>query len=210
LPRIGILAVQGAFAAHAAVLEGLGHVPVEVRAPRGIDELDGLVLPGGESTAQLKLIEALGLRPGIVALCRHRPVLATCAGLILLAQRVSNPEQDSLGLLEVSVGRNAWGRQVDSFEARSAGGRPLVFIRAPRLLAVSPAVAVLDRYVGEPVAVRQGNIVALTFHPELAGDTFFYELAFATRQAATFTAPKYTTGTDSNAAITQRETDRPA
>jgi 5'-phosphate synthase pdxT subunit len=181
-----------------------------VRASRSLGGLDGLVLPGGESTAQLKLIEVLGLRPGIVELCRHKPVLATCAGLILLAQRVSNPEQDSFGLLEVSVERNAWGRQIDSFEACSAGGRPLVFIRAPRLLAVSPAVEVLDRHAGEPVAVRQRNIVALTFHPELAGDAFFYELAFAARQAATFTAPTYTTGTDSNAAITQREIDRPA
>jgi 5'-phosphate synthase pdxT subunit len=208
LRRIGILAVQGAFAAHAAMLARLGHAPREVRSPRELDGLDGLVLPGGESTAQLKLIEALGLRAGITALCREKPVLATCAGMILLAQRVRNPPQDSFGLLDVTVQRNAWGRQVDSFEARSAGGQPLVFIRAPRLLEVAADVQVLDRYAGEAVAVRQRGIVALTFHPELAGDTYFYEMAFATRHAATLTAPTYTTGNDSSAAISQREIDR--
>jgi glutamine amidotransferase PdxT len=113
-------------------------------------------------------------------------------------------------LLDVTVARNAWGRQVASFEARSEHGRPLVFIRAPRLIEVAPAVEVLDRYAGEPVAVRQQGIVALTFHPELAGDTSFYELAFAARQPATLTAPTYTTGRDSSAAISQREIDRPA
>jgi pyridoxal 5'-phosphate synthase pdxT subunit len=208
LSRIGILAVQGAFAAHAAMLARLGHAPVEVRSARSLAGLDGLVLPGGESTTQLKLIAALGLRAGITDLCQQKPVLATCAGMILLAQRVRSPEQDSLGLLDVTVQRNGWGRQIDSFEARSEGGRPLVFIRAPRLLEVPPAVEVLDRHAGEAVAVRQRGIVALTFHPELAGDTSFHELAFATRQAATLTAPTYTTGTERSAAITQREIDR--
>jgi 5'-phosphate synthase pdxT subunit len=189
LGRIGVLAVQGAFAAHAAVLARLGHAAREVRSPGHLDGLDALVLPGGESTTQLKLIDALGLRPGIVALCREKPVLATCAGLILLAREVRNPEQDSFGLLDVGVSRNAWGRQVDSFEARSDSGRPLVFIRAPRLLEVGPEVEILDRLDGEPVAIRQRGIVALCFHPELSGDTWFYELAFTARQAATFTAP---------------------
>jgi 5'-phosphate synthase pdxT subunit len=189
MARIGVLAVQGAFAAHAAALARLGHETRAVRAPHDLQDLDGLVLPGGESSVQLTLIDALGLRAGIIALCREKPVLATCAGLILLAQHARNPAQDSLGVLDVTVERNAWGRQVESFEAESQSGHPLVLIRAPRVVAVGPEVEILDRYAGEPVALRQRGVVALTFHPELTDDTSFHELAFTARQAATLTAP---------------------
>jgi len=189
MPCIGVLAVQGAFAAHVAVLARLGHKTREVRAPHDLPGLDGLVLPGGESSVQLKLIDTLGLRAGIASLCREKPVLATCAGMILLAREVRDPRQDSLGLLDVTVARNAWGRQVESFEAQSERGRPLVLIRAPRIIEVSPEVEILDRLAGEPVALRQRGIVALTFHPELTRDASLYELAFTARHAATLTAP---------------------
>lgn len=164
MSQIGILAVQGAFAAHADVLRPLGHDVVLVRRPSDFDGLDALVLPGGESTVQLGLIADLGLEAPIRALAASgRPILATCAGLILLAR---------LELLHVTIARNAWGSQVHSFEATSDAGAPLIFIRAPRIVEVGPDVEVLDRYVGEPILVRQGNLVGATFHPELAGDAF--------------------------------------
>jgi 5'-phosphate synthase pdxT subunit len=161
--RVGVLALQGGFAAHAAALWHLGHLPIEVRSPADLDagnDLGGLVLPGGESTAQAKLIDSAGLGESLDDFARSgRPVLATCAGLILAARR---------GWLDVEVARNAWGRQVDSFEAVDDSGRlPLMFIRAPRIRKVGPNVEVLATYRGEPVLVRQGQLTAATFHPEL-------------------------------------------
>ena len=168
MSQIGILAVQGAFDAHATAIRRLGATPVLVRAPRHFDGLDALVLPGGESTTQLSLLEALGLEAPLAAFASSgKPVLATCAGLILLARHVRNPAQRSLGLLDVTVARNAWGRQIDSFEARAESGLPLVFIRAPRIVEVGPTAEVIERLEGEPIAVRQGAIVGTTFHPEL-------------------------------------------
>ncbi len=172
MSHIGILAVQGAFEAHANVLRRLGHEVVLVRRPSDFGALDGLALPGGESTVQLGLVADLGLEAPLRELVqRGRPVLATCAGVILLARHVRNPPQRSFELLDVTVARNAWGRQVDSFEAVSENGAPLVFIRAPRIVETGPSVEVLDRYAGEPILVRQGNVVGATFHPELAGET---------------------------------------
>jgi 5'-phosphate synthase pdxT subunit len=180
---IGILAVQGAFAPHAKVLATMGHETVLIRGARDLGEnVEGLIFPGGESTVQLGLIADLGLEAPLRAfVASGKPVLATCAGLILLAAHVRSPEQRSLAVLEVTVARNAWGRQVDSFEATSDAGAPLVFIRAPRIIEVAPGVEILDRYLGEPILVRQRNVrnvTAATFHPELGGTSRLHEAVF--------------------------------
>jgi 5'-phosphate synthase pdxT subunit len=173
-PSIGLLALQGAFHAHGEVLVRLGAAPREVRLPGDLNGAEGLVLPGGESTALLRLIEEYGFEETIPRFAAEgKPILATCMGLILLAREVRNPAQKSLGLLDVAVERNAYGRQVDSFEAEGEVlGRPfpMVFIRAPRILDVGKNVEVLGTWNGDPVLVRQRNILAATFHPELSGD----------------------------------------
>lgn len=178
--RIGVLALQGDFSAHARALETLGHDVRLVRRAGDLDLVEGLVLPGGESTTQLRLLASSRLSPAIVRLLRDgAPVLATCAGLILLARAVVEPEQASLGLLDVTVARNAWGRQLDSFEATSDRLRlPLVFIRAPRIRGVGAGVELLDTFEGEPILVRQGGVVAAAFHPELTEDATVAEIAF--------------------------------
>lgn len=199
MARIGVLAVQGAFEAHAAVLRRLGHEVVLVRSAIELHELGGLVLPGGESSVQLEMIERLGLLAPLRAfLASGAPVLATCAGVILLAREVEGPQQPSLGAIDIAVGRNGWGRQVESFEAESDADehgrvRPLVFIRAPRVLSVGPAVEVLSTYRGEAVLVRQGTITCATFHPELTGDTSLHEETFrrAEGSASAGTTPRY-------------------
>jgi 5'-phosphate synthase pdxT subunit len=174
-----VLAVQGGFAAHAAVLARLGHEVVEVRESADLDRLEGLVLPGGESTTQLDLLGRNGLFDAVGAfLGTDRPVLATCAGLILAAKQVE-PEQRSFGLLDVTVSRNAWGAQVHSFEATTdRGDLPLVFIRAPRITRVGTDVEVVATFEGEPVMVRQGQMTAATFHPELADDPAVHRMVF--------------------------------
>jgi 5'-phosphate synthase pdxT subunit len=178
---IGVLALQGGFGAHLAALSRCGLEAREVRRPEDLQGLSGLVLPGGESTVMLKLIASAGLEgPLFEALGSGVPVLATCAGLILLAREVRDPPQPSFGVLEVTVARNAWGRQVHSFEARADGdGRELVFIRAPRIVAVGPEVEVLARFEGEPVLVRRGSITGATYHPELSADLADYRAFFS-------------------------------
>jgi 5'-phosphate synthase pdxT subunit len=179
MATIGVLALQGAFAAHASVLERIGHLAMPVRTAAELERLDGLVLPGGESTAQLHLIERFQLGAPLAAFwASGRPLLATCAGLILVARSVI-PLQSSFGWLDVEVARNAWGRQIDSFEAQSDdGAHPLLFIRAPRIVAVGPGVEVLARYRGEPVMVRAGRLTATAFHPELTDDATVHRAAF--------------------------------
>ncbi len=176
MPRIGVLALQGDFAAHAAALGQVGAETVEVRRAAELASIDGLVVPGGESTTLLNLM-ADG--PWFEALrtfdARGGAILGTCAGAILLARDVLDPVQPSLGLLDVTVRRNAFGRQVDSFEtelalAGDAVPLPAVFIRAPRLVRVGAGVEILARLDGEPVLVRQGRVLAATFHPELTDD----------------------------------------
>jgi pyridoxal 5'-phosphate synthase pdxT subunit len=172
-PPFGVLALQGDFAAHAAAFGDLG-VPVrEVRRVGELEGLAGIVIPGGESTTLLNLMRD---EPWFDALRRLHAsgavVAGTCAGAILLSRDV-RPRQPSLGLLDAVIERNAWGRQVDSFETRVeataelGGEMDAVFIRAPRFIALFPEVEVLARYAGEPVLVRQGRVVAATFHPEL-------------------------------------------
>jgi 5'-phosphate synthase pdxT subunit len=167
---IGVLAVQGNFREHAAVLRRLGADVVEVRKPAQLDGLDGLVIPGGESTAIGRLIRLYGLEEAIRSF--DRPILGTCAGMILL-------DRNHLGRVDASVDRNAYGRQVASFEADLAldDGEPLrgVFIRAPRVTDTGPEVEVLAELDGEPVLLQQGNIIVAAFHPELTDDTRVHE-----------------------------------
>ena len=180
MSRIGILALQGGFAAHARRLAELGHDPVEVRNAVEFESIDGLVLPGGESSVHLLLIDRFGLDRPLREFARSgKPVLATCAGLVLAARRVASPAQPSFGFIDVDVVRNAYGRQRHSFEARSDNGElPLIFIRAPKVVRTGPAVTVLATFNSEPVLLRQGNVTAAAFHPELTGETQVHRDAF--------------------------------
>jgi 5'-phosphate synthase pdxT subunit len=181
LPRIGVLAIQGDYAAHAAALEDAGATPVEVRKPEELEGLDGLILPGGESTTMLKFLESRGLFQALEEFCGKKPVFGTCAGAILLAREVRNPPQRSLGVLDAVVERNAYGRQIDSAilqsETSLAGGPlEMVFIRAPRLAEIGAGVEPLAFRDGSPALVRQGNLMAATFHPELSSDRRVHRL----------------------------------
>jgi len=175
--RIGVLAVQGDFAAHAEMLETLGAETIEVRALADLQGCDALVLPGGESTTQLQFLREEGLFDAIKTFAgKQRPVFGTCAGAILLANRVQHPAQDSLGLMDMTVTRNAYGRQIASnvfFGWSKLLPTPLemVFIRAPIIEKVAERTEVLAEYGGKPVLVQQGNLLAATFHPELTSDT---------------------------------------
>ena len=184
-PRIGILALQGDVREHANALRDVGAEPIQVRLPRDLVGLDGLILPGGESTTMRKLIDLYGLREPIVALAHGgAPLYGTCAGMILLADRIADGDEPVLRLLDITVERNAYGRQLDSFEADlaipSIGDEPLhgVFIRAPVVSEVGPDVEVLarDPTDGRPIAVRQGRVMATAFHPELTGDRRLHRL----------------------------------
>ena len=183
--RIGVLALQGDFAAHGRAIASRGHEVVLLRNRRDLStSLDGLVLPGGESSTMLRLLDRLHLWAPLKAL-RGLPTLATCAGTILLAREVA-PAQPGLGWLDISVQRNGYGRQRQSFQQRVAG-RTLVFIRAPRVTRVGAAVEVHMRCRGDAVLLRQGPLWAATFHPELTADAWLVEAAFG--GAATTVAP---------------------
>jgi pyridoxal 5'-phosphate synthase pdxT subunit len=174
-PRIGVLAIQGDYAAHAVALTETGATPVEVRKRDELVDLDGMILPGGESTTILKFLERGHLFDDLKQFCSSRPVFGTCAGAILLAREVRNPAQRSLGLLDVVVERNAYGRQIDSsilFSDTKLPGDKLemVFIRAPRIVETGPDVEILAQREGKATLVRQGKLMAATFHPELSLD----------------------------------------
>lgn len=185
--KIGVLAVQGAFAEHVRVLRAVGVEPVEVRLPEHVEGISGLILPGGESTTMRKLVQRWGLREPIMDLAATgAPLFGTCAGMILLAREIAGGEEPVLPLLDVTVTRNAFGRQLESFEAELTvpvlGDGPVhgVFIRAPVIERVGPNVDVLARIDdGRVVAVRERNVVATAFHPELAGETRFHRLVAA-------------------------------
>ena len=185
--RIGVLAVQGAFAEHLAVLAQLGVVGVEVRLPADLADVAGLILPGGESTAQRKLIDRWGLRRPILDLAASgAPIFGTCAGMILLSRQIVDGDEPVFPLLDVDVKRNAFGRQLESFEGEVSvpvlGDAPVhgVFIRAPIIERVGPDVDVLARLDdGRIVAVRERNVIATAFHPELAGEVRFHRLLAA-------------------------------
>lgn len=180
---VGVLSLQGDFARHQASLESLGVDVRAVRLPEDLDGLEALVMPGGESTTMVRLIDDYGLREPLTRFVKTKPVLGTCAGVILLGKGGQHLPAPPLGVLDVSVDRNAYGRQIDSFsaevEAPPLGGRfHAVFIRAPRLVEPGPRVEVVARRLpeagGEPVGVRQGHVVGLCFHPELTSDTRFH------------------------------------
>jgi pyridoxal 5'-phosphate synthase pdxT subunit len=171
-PRVGVLAVQGNFREHAAMLRRLGADVVEVRKPEQLLDLDGLVVPGGESTTFIRLMRLYGLDEAVRAF--ERPILGTCAGMIVL-------DREHLGLVDIEVDRNAYGRQVASFEADLTlvgETEPLrgVFIRAPRVRRTGPNVEILAEHDGEPVLVRDGRMLVASFHPELTEDSRVHEL----------------------------------
>jgi 5'-phosphate synthase pdxT subunit len=176
---IGVLALQGDFEAHRKALERAGARAVEVRGAAELDEVDGLVIPGGESTTMLKLLHSDNLLEPLREFGRRRPIFGTCAGAILLASRATQPEQESLGLVDIDVERNAYGRQLESRVALvDVEGGPLeaVFIRAPIIRRVGETARVLARYQGDPVLVEQGRHLASTFHPELTPDSRIHAL----------------------------------
>lgn len=176
---IGVLALQGDFALHRQALARCGVESAEVRRVEQLDDVDGLIVPGGESTTLLKLMDAWGFVPALRAFhAAGKPLFGTCAGLILLAREVDNPRQPSLGLIDVAVERNAYGRQRESFEAEgratlegTAAPLTMMFIRAPRIRRLGPGVETLARHGDEPVMARQGSVLVASFHPELTGDT---------------------------------------
>jgi len=182
--RIGVLALQGAFAEHCSTLRAIGVEAVEVRLPAHLEDIDGLILPGGESTAMRRLIERWEMRGPILDLAASgAPLFGTCAGMIVLAREIAGDEEPILPLLDVTVERNAFGRQLDSFETDLPvpllGDTPVhaVFIRAPVIERAGPDVDVLARLPdGRIVAVRERNVIATSFHPELAGETRFHRL----------------------------------
>jgi 5'-phosphate synthase pdxT subunit len=185
-PHIGVLAIQGDYEAHAAALEESGAIPSLVKDASGLlrldgKSIDGLILPGGESTTMLKFLERNHFFEALQAFARQNPIFGTCAGAILLAGEVRNPSQRSLAVLDIAVERNAYGRQNDSTilmlqtslpALDVSAGEPLeaVFIRAPRIVRTGPGVDILAERDGFPVLVRQGRVMAATFHPELSAD----------------------------------------
>jgi 5'-phosphate synthase pdxT subunit len=179
--KIGILAVQGDFEAHAAMLADLGVETVEVRTVEDLNACDGLVLPGGESTTQLQFMQEEGLFDAVMRFASDGgAIFGTCAGAILLATEVKNPQQASLGLLDMTVLRNAYGRQIASnvvYGASTLKSEPLemVFIRGPIIESVAPGVEVLAEYAGKPALVQKGRIMAATFHPELTSDATVHQ-----------------------------------
>src|SRR5512142_1889310 len=174
MKTVGILALQGDFDAHLKALARAGGRGIEVRTAKELDACDGLIVPGGESTTMLKLLEIEKLTEPLRQFAARKPVFGTCAGAILLAHSVTRPEQPSLNLIDIDVERNAYGRQIDSRITRiQAGADELeaVFIRAPKILRVGPGGKVLATYNGDPVWVEQGRHMVTTFHPELTPDS---------------------------------------
>src|SRR5690242_15023577 len=182
--KIGVLALQGAFREHLETLRSIGVEGVAVRLPADLEGLSGLIIPGGESTTMRKLIDRWGLHEPLMRMAeRGAPMFGTCAGMIVLAREIAGGEEPVLPLLDVTVERNAFGRQLDSFESELEvpvlGGTPVhaVFIRAPIIERTGPEVDILARLDdGRIVAVRQRNVLATAFHPELAGETRFHRL----------------------------------
>jgi 5'-phosphate synthase pdxT subunit len=177
--KIGVLALQGDFDAHREMLERLGVDVVMVRKPAQLQEIDGLIIPGGESSTFLKLLGEAGFDE-LKRFVTSKPTFGTCAGAIMLAREVENPAQKGTGAIDIRVRRNAYGRQIESTiltsECELPGGEmEMVYIRAPRIEEVGPGVEVLAKREGHPVLVRQGKVLAATFHPELTGDTRVHE-----------------------------------
>lgn len=178
---IGVLALQGAYGAHAKALIALGAIPRLVRVPKELEGLDGLIMPGGESTTMLKFLERNAFFDILQTYVKSTPTFGTCAGAILLATHVEGPAQRSLAALDITVERNAYGRQIDSTiltsdTALPGGPLEMVFIRAPRITRTGPTVETLATRDGFPTLVRSGHLLAATFHPELSGDPRVHQL----------------------------------
>jgi len=178
---IGVLALQGAYDAHAQTLQKLGATPRLVRLPSDLEGLDGLIMPGGESTTMLRFLEQRGFFEVLKEFVHSTPTFGTCAGVILLAKDVVHPAQTSLGALDITVERNAYGRQIDSTILHAESELPgppleMVFIRAPRITRTGTEVETLATRADDPVLVREGHLLAATFHPELGHDTRVHEL----------------------------------
>ena len=187
MKKVGVLSLQGDFAAHGAALERAGAQPVYVRERSQLDQIDGLILPGGESSTMLKLLHYENLFDDLADFGRRKPVFGTCAGAIHMACDVTNPAQQSFGLIDIDVERNAYGRQLDSrvvdldtapeFQQRTAAGKlEAVFIRAPIIRRAGESIRVLAEYEGDPVLIEQGPHLVATFHPELTRDTRVHSL----------------------------------
>jgi pyridoxal 5'-phosphate synthase pdxT subunit len=179
MKRVGVLALQGDFEAHQKALARAGAEAVQVRTAAELDSVAALIIPGGESTTMLKLLELEGLFEPLRQFGLAKPIFGTCAGAILLAKKVFNPEQQSLGLMDIEVERNAYGRQLDSRVVHiglDGGDLEAVFIRAPVIRGVGAGVEVLARYGGDPVLVSQGKHMVATFHPELSEDSRVHTL----------------------------------
>lgn len=181
--RIGVLSLQGAFAKHIEIIKKLGCAAYEVNTPEEINKVDALIIPGGESTTMGKLLTVNSMiSPLLERVKSGMPLFGTCAGMILMAEKISGSHQPHLSVMSIEVERNAYGRQKESFEAefkvRNLPGSEFtgVFIRAPRIITTGPEVEVLAEFEGTPVMVRQGNLLASSFHPELTGDTRVHEL----------------------------------
>jgi 5'-phosphate synthase pdxT subunit len=179
--RIGVLALQGDFERHEKALARVGAEPIEVRSAADLDRIDGLVIPGGESSTMLRLLEEEKLLEPLREFGGRRPIFGTCAGAILLATEVLNPPQRSLGLMDIDIERNAYGRQLDSRIARLKpegleGDLEAVFIRAPIIRRVGDRAKVLAQYQGDPVLVEQGRHLVATFHPELTDDSRIHKM----------------------------------
>ncbi len=178
---IGVLALQGAYEAHAKTLRALGATPKLVRLPADLEGIDGLIMPGGESTTMLKFLERHNFFDTLKTFVRTTPTFGTCAGAILLAKSVENPAQKSLAALDITIERNAYGRQIDSTILTAptkleGGPLEMVFIRAPRIVGTGPDVEILASRDEYPVLVRQDHLLAATFHPELSSDHRVHEL----------------------------------
>ncbi len=185
--KIGVLGLQGDYERHFHLLRLLELEPVLVRYATDLEDICGLVIPGGESTTMTKLLTANHLYEPIIAFAGQNPVLGTCAGLIMLGQQIEDQRVRTLGLIDIDTVRNAYGRQVDSFtdDLRVTVGAetvsiPATFIRAPQITRLGPEVTMLAEYMGLPVAIRQGRHIGLSFHPELDDVTLFHEMAFVT------------------------------
>jgi|SRR5579872_3307160 len=187
MKKVGVLALQGDFEAHSRALVGAGAEPVLARTPSDLEGLDGLIIPGGESTTMLKLLNEEDMIEPLVAFGSRRPIFGTCAGAILLAKEVTRPTQQSLGLMDLTLERNGYGRQIDSCVARvepgqefqkrtSPGELEAVFIRAPIIRRVGAEARILASYNGDPVLVEQGRHLVSTFHPELTPDLRVHNL----------------------------------
>ena len=183
-PTIGILALQGAYQAHAKTLQSLGAETRLIRTPGQLPGIDGLIMPGGESTTMLKFLERHDFLDALTAFVRYIPTFGTCAGAILLAKDVQHPVQTSLAALDITVERNAYGRQIDSailtVPTQLPGGPlEMVFIRAPRITRTGPHVETLATRDGFPTLVREGHLLAATFHPELSSDPRVHQFFLA-------------------------------